>query len=103
MSGGRVELYVYYRVAPASWRTALQIVRGFQERLRDEHPGLTSRVLRRPGEHASGITLMEIYAFDQAGGGGVDDRLRARIEAAAAALTPLLTSPRQVERFSTLD
>jgi hypothetical protein len=97
------ELYVYYRVAHGNWRAALQIVRQYQERLHDEHPGLTSRVLRRSDEHADGVTLMEIYSFDPAGRSGVDDRLLARIEAAAAALSPLLTSPRQVERFSTLD
>jgi len=103
VTGERSELYVYYRAAPSSWRGALQAVHEFQRRLRDEHPGLTARVLRRSGEGADAVTLMEIYTFDDGRRSGIDAALRSRIEAAASALTPLLTSPRQAEAFDALD
>jgi hypothetical protein len=97
------ELYVYYRVAASQWRAAGLLVRGFQQRLCRECPGLRARVLRRPGERSDGVTLMEIYAFDDGRVQGIDEPLRARIDAAAEALSPLLASPRQVEVFEPLD
>lgn len=104
MSGGsRSELYVYYRVAPADAQAALQTVNRFQQRLREQHPGLATRVLRRSGERSDGVTLMEIYAFDDGRSMGIDPALRSRIEEAAAALTPLLSSPRRTEVFDALD
>lgn len=99
----RVELYVYYRVAASEWRAARLIARGFQQRLCRECPGLRARVLRRPGVRSDGVTLMEIYAFDDGQVQGIDEPLRARIAAAAEALSPLLAGPRQVEDFEPLD
>jgi hypothetical protein len=94
---------VYYRVAQANAPAALQTVLDFQQRLREQHPGLAARVLRRSGQPADGVTLMEIYAFDDGRNAGIDPALHSRIEAAAAALTPLLNSPRQTEAFDALD
>lgn len=102
MSGAsRSELYVYYRVTDA--QAALQTVNRFQQRLREQHPGLVTRVLRRSRERRDGVTLMEIYAFDDGRSVGLDPALHSRIEEAAAALTPLLSSPRQTEVFDALD
>ena len=103
MSGPRTELYVYYRVAQPGWRAALQAVLAFQQRLRSEHPGLATRVLRRSAERGDSVTLMEIYSFDAGECEGLDLALQAHIEAAASALAPWLVSPRQVETFETLD
>jgi Domain of unknown function (DUF4936) len=101
VSGHRTELYVYYRVAGPHCPAARQVVHGFQRQLCDRHPGLNARVLRRPAETGDGVTLMEIYTIEREG--GIDATLQAHIEAAAAALTPMLASPRQVERFNPLD
>jgi len=101
--GSRRELYVYYRVARANVQPALQTVLAFQQDLRTAHPGLAARVLRRSEERSDGVTLMEIYAFDDGRNTGIDSALRAHIEQAAAALTPLLSSPRQTEAFDALD
>jgi len=64
---------------------------------------LAARVLRGSEERSDGATLMEIYAFDDGRNIGIDPALRARIEQAAAALTPLLSGPRQTEAFDALD
>jgi len=101
--GSRRELYVYYRVAQANAQAALQTVLAFQQRLREQHPGLAVRVLRRSDERRDGVTLMEIYAFDDGRNTGIDAALRSRIEQAAAALAPLLSSSRQTEAFDALD
>ena len=104
MSGGpRSELYVYYRVATPHVQAALLAVRGFQQRLREQHPGLAARVLHRAGQATADTTLMEIYAFDDGRRTGIDAALRSRIEQAASALTPLLSGPRQTEVFDALD
>jgi len=103
VSGERSELYVYYRVAPSNWRVALRVVHDFQRRLRSEHPGLATRVLKRAADGSEGVTLMEIYAFADDQGAGVDSAMRSRIENAATALAPLLASPRQIEVFNALN
>ena len=103
MSGSRTELYVYYRVAQADGRAALQTVLAFQSSLRREHLGLATRVLQRSAQHGDAVTLMEIYSFDDARRAGVDRALQARIEDAAAALSGLLLTPRQAETFDALD
>ena len=104
MSGGaRRELYVYYRVAQADVQAALQMVVAFQQRLREQHPGLRARVLRRSDARSDGVTLMETYAFDDHLQAGIGPGLQSRIEQAAAALAPLLCSPRQTEAFDALD
>jgi hypothetical protein len=101
--GSRRELFVYYRVAQSNVQAALRVVRTFQQRLRQQHPGLATRVLRRSGGGDGDVTLMEIYTFHGGGIRGTDSALQTRIEAAAAVLTPLLASPRQIESFDSLD
>jgi Domain of unknown function (DUF4936) len=102
-NGARSELFVYYRVAQSDVQAALTVVRTFQLRLREQHPGLATRLLWRSGERDTDVTLMEIYAFDQGGVRGVDATLRSRIEAAATVLTPLMVSARRIESFDSLD
>lgn len=102
-SGSRTELYVYYRVAQADAQAALRTVLAFQQCLREEQPGLATRVLRRSDDGRDSVTLMEIYAFDDGRNTGIDAALHSRIEVAAAALVPLLSSPRQTEAFDALD
>ena len=93
------ELYVYYRVAPASWRDAMVAAQRLQQRLRAEHAGLNARVLRRADEpNAEAVTLMEVYTFD-ARPGGVDAALEAHIVATATALDSWRIGDRHVERF----
>jgi hypothetical protein len=99
----RGELYVYYLVAHASWPAALRCVLDFQRRLRDQYPGLATRVLRRSGKRDDAVTLMEIYAFDDGRHRGIDPALQLRIEEEAAVLTPMLSGSRQVEVFDALD
>lgn len=101
--GSRSELYVYYRVAQANAQAALQTVAAFQQRLRQQHPGLATRVLQRSSERSDGVTLMEIYAFDGGSQRGIDLALRSCIEEAGAVLAPMLISPRQIEAFDALD
>ena len=99
----RCELYVYYRVTQADAQAALQTVIAFQRRLRQLHPGLATRVLQRSSERSDGVTLMEIYAFDNGRHRGIDPALQSCIEEAAVVLTPMLSSPRQIEIFDALD
>ena len=95
----RRELYVYYRVAPASWRDAMAATQRLQQRLRAEHVGLSARVLCRADEpNAEAVTLMEVYTFD-ARPGGVDAALEAHIAATATALDTWRIGDRHVERF----
>ena len=101
--GSRSELFVYYRVAQSDVQAALTAVRAFQQRLRGHHPGLAARVLQRSGERDTDVTLMEVYTCDRGGIRGADSALQARIEAAAAVLTPLLASARHIESFDALD
>ena len=101
--GSRSELYAYYRVTPANAQAALQAVLAFQQRLLEQHPGLAARVLRRADDGSADVTLMETYAFDDGVRRGIDDALRSRIEEAAAALTAMLSGPRQTEVFDALD
>ena len=74
--GSCSELYVYYRVVPANAQAALQAVIAFQQRLREQHPGLAARVLRRADDDSAGVTLMETYAFDNGARKGIDDALQ---------------------------
>jgi len=100
-AAGRAELYAYYRVACADLPRALEIVRDFQRALRNAHVGLGARLLKRSDAAGGEVTLMEIYSLDRAA--GIDETLRARIEAAAEALNSLLASVRHVEVFDSLD
>ena len=91
-------LYVYYRIDAAKVAEAAAAVRGFQGRLRESHPALQAALLRRPGEQDGQVTLMETYALP----GGIDDGLQARIDEAAACLSPWQRGARHTEVFEPL-
>lgn len=93
------ELFIYYRVDVAHAMDALAAVRQFQCRLRERHPGLAARLLRRPDEasNAPTQTWMEIYSFDDAG--GIGRELEAEIAAEAASLGPFIAGGRHTEVF----
>jgi len=94
------ELFIYYRIPVAHAGAALDAVVAFQARLREQHPALTTRLLRRP-DQSDPQTWMEIYAFDHRESAGAMTRaLEAEIEASAAtALAPHLLGARHVEVF----
>lgn len=99
------ELFIYYRlqfsdaVQAAAWQVqVLAMQRGLQIR----HPGLQTRLLRRPaGEPVDGWhTWMETYACPQTPG-GVHTALQDEIEAAAQSLAgPSPAAIRHVEEFT---
>jgi len=85
--------YVYYRVGAADVAAALAAARTVQQDLRERWPGLGAELLRRPGEAAGQVTLMEVYAF-------ADPERLAAVEAAAAQATARwLQGDRHVEVF----
>ncbi|CAG1015844.1 hypothetical protein BURC_01072 [Burkholderiaceae bacterium] len=94
------ELFIYYRIEVAGAASALAAAQAFQQRLRDRHPGLTARLLRRPDDptaHANDTqTWMEIYSFDDA---GICAALQADIESEAAALATFMRGTRHTEVF----
>ena len=99
MSAARLELYVYYRVAPAHWRDAAGAVAQWQRQLEKAHPALSARVLRRPEVRDDAVTLMEVYA----GLGSFDAGFEATIARGAPALATWLVGARHVERFDAID
>jgi len=98
VSHGR-ELYIYYRVAAATWREAAMAVHAMQQQLRHSRPDLSARLLHRPDAQGGDVTLMEVYTDATR---GIDDTLAAQIEAAAVALRPWLRGPRHCESFDAL-
>ena len=94
------ELFVYYRVAAAQAAQAVAAVLAMQAQLECAHPQLRMRLLRRPETVGGQQTWMETYATDAAATPeGIDARLQAAIESAAAALQPWIASPRHTEVF----
>jgi len=95
------ELFIYYRMPPDAAHAAREAVEAMQDRLRQRHPGLTARLLRRPDEKDQEQTWMEIYAMEPGGTtGGVTPQIQADIaQAAAAALAPFATGVRHAEVF----
>ncbi|HEY0859249.1 MAG TPA: DUF4936 family protein [Albitalea sp.] len=97
------ELFIYYRIDVAGAASALVAAQAFQRRLRERHPGLTARLLRRPDDPTAQAddrqtdtqTWMEIYSFE----GGISAALQADIDAEAAALAPFLRGTRHIEVF----
>ena len=89
------QLFVYWKVAPASLEAALAATRQAQAMLRQGQPGLVARVYERC-DPAPQATVMETYEAP----GGIDDVAQARIDAVMeAALAGLPTGPRHVEAF----
>ena len=93
------ELFVYYRVAPATAGEAHAAATAMQSALRTAHAGLQARLLRRDNGPADAETWMEAYALPSSLN-GVDAALQATIEAAAAAaLAVFIDGARHVEAF----
>ena len=101
--GGR-ELFVYYRVAAASARSARAAVDAMHTALRDAHPGLEARLLRRSGGPTeSAQTWMETYARP-AMSAGVDAALQQAIDdSATEALAAFVDGSRHVEVFEAFE
>lgn len=94
------ELFVYYRAPVADAAAVRTAAEAMQVRLCAQHPALIARLLRRPEPQDGCHTWMETYATDPAHApGGIDPRLQAAIEHAAADLHPLLAGPRHTEVF----
>lgn len=95
------ELFIYYRVRVIDREAAKAAVLGFQARLRECYPQLTTRLLYRPGTTDGQLTWMETYATDpRQEPTGVSPHLQAIIEDFATALTPLLQGSRHAEVFT---
>jgi hypothetical protein len=105
LAGVLRELFIYYRLTAVDNVAAVAAaVASFQTTLRAAHPGLRTRVLRRPApSQQDGQTWMETYAFDDRAGvhaAGINEALQAEIELLAhAALAPWLAGSRHVEVF----
>lgn len=93
------ELFIYYRTTIENAAVLHDAVLALQAELQTRHPGLQTRLLRRP-EAADGLhTWMETYAAPLSPT-GISESLRAEIEAAAEArLASLITGPRHTEGF----
>lgn len=104
MNPARRELFVYYRVDESAWQAASRAVVEFQRRLRDAHPSLSARVLRRPETKGGQVTLMEVYAVDPTlSPEGIDDTWLGRIEGAAMVMRRWQQGERHVEWFDPVD
>lgn len=94
------ELFVYYRIRAGDAAAALAAVHAMQRRLREQHPALVARLLRRADETGAVQTWMETYATDlNREPAGVSPSWQAEIEAQAGVLAPLLDGPRRTEAF----
>jgi uncharacterized iron-regulated membrane protein len=94
------ELFIYYRIPVADAAAARTLVDAFQARLRQRHPGLSARLLRRPDERDKQQTWMETYSFDSSVQvHGVTPELQAEIETQARALGHLIAGDRHTEVF----
>jgi hypothetical protein len=94
------ELFIYYRIPVARAGAALEAALAMQARLRQRHPGLTARLMRRPDEPNDLQTWMEIYAFHLEGHpNGVTPALAAAIATEAAAMAPFIGGVRHTEEF----
>jgi hypothetical protein len=94
------ELFVYYRVRSLQAPAAREAVLALQAALRQQHPQLRARLLRRPEEHDGQQTWMEGYSTDpKRDPAGIDETVQADIEARAAVLSRFVQGERHVEVF----
>jgi len=93
------ELFVYYRVAADRAEAARAAVSAMQTALRQRHPGLQARLLRRPEEADGQQTWMETYALNPE---GVAQAIQDDIAAAAATVSSFIEGPRHAEVFGPL-
>ncbi len=93
------ELFIYYRTTIENAAVLHDAALALQADLRARHPGLQTRLLRRP-EAADGLhTWMETYAAPWSPH-GITDSLQGEIEVAAhAKLASLINGPRHIEGF----
>ena len=94
------EVFVYYRVAEDRADAVRALVSDMQADLRQRHPGLDARLLRRPEADGGVWTWMETYAWPQCLQ-GVTREIQSEIEAAArvGGLAALLEGARHGEVF----
>lgn len=102
---GKRQVFVYWRVASADARVAMQAMRDLQRRLQGQYPGLRAGLYVRSEPSASEATLMETYAVGAMyAAQGLDADLQRHIERAGAALLlPWLRGARHVEVFEACD
>ena len=94
------ELFIYYRATQENASVLHAEVSRMQSELRARHPGLQTRLLRRP-EAADGLhTWMETYAAPLLPN-GITDALQREIDTAAMALATLICGTRHTEGFDT--
>jgi hypothetical protein len=99
-AGAMRELFIYYRVRLLDAAAAEAAVQTLQAHLREQHPTLIARLLRRPEEADGRQTWMETYATDpMQDPTGITAELQTAIEAHAQRLLPLLDGPRHTEVF----
>ncbi|WP_280150320.1 DUF4936 family protein [Piscinibacter sp. XHJ-5] len=94
------ELFIYYRIPSAAADEALAAALALQARLRQRHPGLTARLLRRPDDANEQQTWMETYAYlRDTEPAGVTSALEAEIADEARVLAPFIAGARHTEVF----
>lgn len=99
------ELFIYYRVHLQAVPAAKAAVVAMQVRLRQRHPGLKARLLRRAEpetapDAASTQTWMETYAIDpMTHPAGITPELEAEIDAEARVLAAWINGVRHTEAF----
>jgi hypothetical protein len=99
------ELFIYYRVHLQAAPAAKEAVFAMQTRLRQRHPGLSTRLLCRAeldtAPHtAPAQTWMETYAIDpMTHPAGITAELQAEIDAEARVLAAWIDGPRHTEAF----
>ena len=82
------ELYIYYRVRCVDAPAARAAVLASLQHLRDRHPALRARLLRRPEETDGHQTWMETYSTDpMQAPAGITAALQADIESSASSMS----------------
>lgn len=93
------ELFIYYRATIENASVLHAAALALQADLRARHPGLQTRLLRRPDAVNGLHTWMETYAAPQSTT-GISDSLQGEIETAAhAKLASLIAGARHTESF----
>ncbi len=95
------ELFIYYRSPQDEADRLVALVRDFQVRLAERHPGLTARLMCRPGTVDGMRTWMETYAMNAAHcRDGISAALAQEIERQAVCLGACRIGARHVEVFT---
>lgn len=95
------ELFIYYRSPKDEADHVVALVRDFQARLTEGHPGLSARLMCRPDVVDGVRTWMETYSMNAATSpGGISAALAQEIEDRAACLSACRIGTRHVEVFA---